>query len=113
MSEVAATKISTLTPGMSASLPISHVPTESTLNRHPRLSNPNALPRRRLRNARGPRGCGQGHAGTDRELATSGPPDCVFARSPMVELDNRRILGEVSDVEFVAQKRVIEQKYDY
>jgi hypothetical protein len=31
----------------------------------------------------------------------------------MVELDNRRILGEVSDVEFVAQKRVIKQKYDY
>ena len=31
----------------------------------------------------------------------------------MVELDNRRILGEVSDVQFVAQKRVIEQKYDY
>ena len=31
----------------------------------------------------------------------------------LVELDNRRILGEVSDAQYVAEKRVIDQKYDY
>ena len=31
----------------------------------------------------------------------------------LIELDNQRILGELSDAEYVAKKRVIEQKYNY
>lgn len=31
----------------------------------------------------------------------------------LTELDNKRVLGEVSDVEYVAEKRVIEQRYNF
>ena len=31
----------------------------------------------------------------------------------LIELDNKRILGEISDADYVAKKRVIEQKYNY
>ena len=31
----------------------------------------------------------------------------------LIELDNQRILGELSDAGYVAKKRVIEQKYNY
>jgi hypothetical protein len=31
----------------------------------------------------------------------------------LIELDNEQILGEISDAEYVAKKRVIEQKYNY